>query len=256
MRQRVGFHGLKLHSWRSRAILALALLAVPAWAAGGRVKGRITNFRELVNPVWDEGRDPKRHGYSFREIVPTVRADFRRLYPHIPKEICVAALAAERQVPPQGATLIRVGGGRTTPVTIVVAPQTRLQFKNTDPFKHRLYGTNLKTFPPSDTMKGGVREWTAPAEGAYEFRDELAPSLRTFVVVEPNVAQIGYPSLTGDFGLKLEQPGTYTIQAYFSGKKVGESRVVEVKEGADLDLAKEPIKVAPDPKSDKEQGTK
>jgi hypothetical protein len=235
-------------------LCAVLLIALPAWAAGGRVRGKITNYRELVNPVWDDARDPKRRAYSFREIVPTVPSQYRKLFPHIPKEICIAAISDAPQRPSATPVLIRVGGGRTTPVTIVVPPGTRLQFRNTDPFKHRLYGVNIPTFPANDTIKGGAREWTVPAAGAYEIRDELAPSLRTWIVADPKVAAIGYPSLTGDFALRVEQPGTYTLQAFFAGKKVGDGKVVEIKDGADLDVSKEPIAVAPAPKRSDAEG--
>jgi hypothetical protein len=107
-------------------------LALPA-AGAGKVKGKVAGWRALVNPVWDEARDPKKHGYSFREPVPTVASQFRQLFPHIPKELCIAALASEKQPTPKTAILMRVGGGRTSPVTIVVTPGTLLQFKNTDP---------------------------------------------------------------------------------------------------------------------------
>ena len=224
-----------------------AAVALPATAHATRIKGKLANYRQLVNPVWQEAKDPKRRGYSFREIVPTVRAEFRKLFPHIPKELCVAALASTPQRAAKMPTLIRVGGGRTTPVTIVVAPGSRLQFKNTDPFTHRLYGVGLKLFPANDTIKGGRREWAVPKAGSYEIRDELAPSLRTWVVAEPNVAAIAYPSMKGEFMLTVEEPGDYELQAYFAGKKEGEPIKVTVAE-ADMDLSNRPIKVAPDPK--------
>src|SRR5262249_22522893 len=132
--------------------------------------------------------------------------------------------------------LIRVGGGRTTPVTIVVAPGTRLAFQNTDPFKHRLYGVGIKTFPANDTSQGASREWSAPEPGTFEIRDEAAPSLRMWVVVEPSVAAIAYPSLKGDFAITLPAAGEYTIQAYFAGKKVGPATPVEIKEGKEADF--------------------
>ena len=223
--------------------VSLLLITLPALAAGPTVTGKIANWRELRNPVWEEAKDPDRKLYSFREVVPTVPAAYRALYPHIPKEICIAALAAEKQETPRMATLIRVGGGRTTPVTIVVSPGTRLRFKNTDPFKHRLYAVGSKTFTANDTVKGGTRDWTVPAPGSYEIRDELAPSLRMWIVAEPNVATIAYPSLAGEFALRFEQDGPYTIQAYFAGKKVGEPRPIEVK-GRDINLRGSPIKVA------------
>lgn len=222
-------------------LLALSVLAVPATAAAAKVRGRLEGFRLLTNPVWADARDPKQHGYSFREPVPTVRAEFRRLFPHIPKELCVAAIAATPQKAPQP-ILVRVGGGRTTPVTIVVPPGTRLTFQNTDPFKHRLYGVGIKTFPPSDSIRGATRDWTVPEAGTYEIRDELAPSLRMWVVSEPNVATVSYPSLKGEFALNVEQPGEYTVQAFFAGKKIGQAIPVKV-EGGDVDLSRTPIKV-------------
>lgn len=235
--------------------LAIAALGLSASAGAAKIKGRVANFQNLLNPVWAEAKDPKKHGYSFREPVPTVRADFRRLFPHIPKELCIAALASEPQKPPKTPILIRVGGGRTTPVTIVVPPGTQLQFKNTDPFKHRLYGVKIPTFQPGDTIKGATRDWTVPAPGSYEIRDELAPSLRFWVIAEPNVAAIAYPSLKGDFLLTLEEDGEYQLQAFFSGKKVGEPQTVSVK-GRDVDVTRTPLKVAQDKKKedDKEKG--
>lgn len=221
--------------------LAAILLLLPASADAAKLRGKVEGFRNLINPVWADARDPKRNGYSFREPVPTVRAEFRRLFPHIPKELCVVALAAGPQKAPPP-VLVRVGGGRTTPVTIVVPPNTRLAFQNTDPFKHRLYGVNVKSFQPSDTMVGGKREWTVMEPGVFEIRDELAPSLRMWVISEPNVAAIAYPSMAGDFALTVQEPGEYKVQAFYAGKKVGAPLPVTV-EAADIDLTKTPIKV-------------
>jgi hypothetical protein len=140
------------------------------------------------------------------------------------------------------ATLIRVGGGRTTPVTIVTAPNTKLVFQNTDPFKHRLFAVGFKSFSASDTGRGATREWSVPEPGVYEIRDELAPSLRMWVISEPAVAAIAYPSLKGDFAIPVEADGEYRLQAYFAGKKVGPEIPIKV-EGKDVDLTRQPIKV-------------
>lgn len=227
---------------------ALALLGLLACflsessAHAQHVRGRLEGFKLLQNPVWAEARDPKNHGYSFREPVPTVRAEFRRLYPHIPKEVCIAALAATPQKPPATAILIRVGGGRTTPVTIVVAPGTKLRFQNTDPFRHRLYAVGQKMFSPNDTPAGGNREWTVPEPGTYEIRDEAAPSLRMWVVADPNVAAVAYPSMKGEFALTVEGPGDYRVQAFFAGKRVGPELPTTVA-AADIDLSKTPLRL-------------
>src|SRR5262245_36984286 len=221
--------------------IALLSLLVPTSAEAARITGRIDGFRNLLNPVWADARDPKNHGYSFREPVPTVRPEFRRLFPHAPKEICVAAISAAPQKA-GGPIEIRVGGGRTTPVTIVVAPGTLLRFQNTDAFKHRLYGVDIKTFQPADTPRGGKREWTVPEAGVFEIRDELAPSLRTWVVADPNVAAIVYPSQKGDFTLTVAEGGDDTVQAFFAGKKVGPAVPVTVAAG-DVDITRSPLKV-------------
>lgn len=203
-----------------------ASLLVPAVATAANLRGKITGHQFLVNPVWAEARKPEQHGYSFREAVPTVRAEFRKLFPHIPKEVCIAALAQGKQTHPP--LLVRLGGGRTTPVTLVVPPGTELQIKNTDPFTHKLYAVGDGTFTVAETIKGGVRKWTVPAAKVFEIRDEAAPSLRSWVIGEPNVAAIAYPSLDGAFILSLPEPGDYTLQAYFAGQKVGDAVPVTV----------------------------
>ncbi len=101
-------------------------------------------------------------------------------------------------------------------------PGRRLTFQNTDPFKHRLYGVGIKTFPVAEQGQGATRDWTVAAPGTFEIRDEAAPSLRMWIVAEPNVAGITYPGMKGDFAVNVETPGEYTLQAYFAGKKVGD----------------------------------
>jgi hypothetical protein len=219
--------------WAS-AVWVVGALLLPAPADAAKVSGVLDGFRTLENPVWAEAKEPKKHGYSFRELVPTVRAEFRKMFPHIPKELCVAAVGTQAQKPPKP-ILIRIGGGRTTPVTIVVPPGTQLTFQNTDPFKHRLYGVGISTFAASDTGRGGTRDWTVPGPGVFEVRDELAPSLRMWIVGEPNVAAIAYPSMKGEFVLSVAEPGEYTVQTYFAGKKVGQPKPVTV-EGKDIDI--------------------
>jgi len=117
--------------------------------------------------------------------------------------------------------LITVGGGRTTPVTVVVAPGTRLHFENRDPFAHKLYGVGQTTFPPGETAALAARDWIAFGPGRYEIRDELSPSIRSWVIVEPNVAAIAYPTMQGMFLIPQLSPGEYTLKVYFAGGPVG-----------------------------------
>lgn len=222
-------------------VTALGWLGTSSSSEAAKVRGKIVGFRFLRNPVWMEAQEPGRHLFSFREAVPTVPSEIRQLYPHIPKEICLAALSTQTQKAPPP-VLIRVGGGRTTPGTIVVPPMTQLSFHNTDPFPHRLFGVGISTFTPSDTGRGANRDWTVPAAGSYEIRDEAAPSLRMWIIADPNVAAIAYPSLKGDFALNITEPGDYQVQAYFAGKPVGPATPVTIDQ-QDVEL-KAPVAVA------------
>ena len=235
-------HSGTLRSWLRTAVPWFAVLLVPGLALAATVKGQVKGHNQLVNPVWEEAAKPESNHYTWREPSPTVRAEFRTLFGLAPKELCIAGIKKGDVPPPSVPTLITIGGGRTTPVTIVVAPGTRLRFRNGDPFKHKIYAVGQPSLLPSEMGIAAERDWTAPGPGTYELRDELAPSLRSWVVVKPGVASIGYPDRTGAFFLTLE-PGEYTLQAYFAGKPIGKPREVTV--GAkDVDLTKEPIDVA------------
>lgn len=222
-------------------LTALAALSLSGGAAP--VRGRVTGFMKLVNPVWNEFKNPEAHTYTFREPSPTVKAEFRRLFPYVPKELCVVLVGNEPQ-PKMKDVELKIGGGRTTPVMLVVTPGTELHFRNTDPFPHRLYAVGLKSFGPGDTAAGGERIWTVPEKGVFEIRDELVPSLRTWIVAEPNAAAFGYPDSTGAFNLELPVTGEFKVEVYFAGESVGSSAVMNItRPNALVDLSKAPINV-------------
>ncbi len=58
----------------------------------------------------------------------------------LPKELCIAALGDEGK-PDKRKMRVVIAGGRTTPVTLVVAAGQTIQFENHDPFPHVLYGS-------------------------------------------------------------------------------------------------------------------
>lgn len=238
---------LKLRKQLGRAVrcasvwIPLGLFSGLALAA--TIKGQVVGHDRLINPVWAESAKPGLHRFTWREPSPTVRAEFRQLFGLAPKELCIAAVASEDIKPPQVPILVTIGGGRTTPVTIVVTPGTRLRFRNNDPFKHNIYSVGEKSFGPSIMEIAAERDWTAPGAGTYELRDQLAPSLRSWVVVLPKVAAIGYPGRDGMFVLRSLEPGAYTLQPFFAGKPIGTPRPVSI-ERNDLDITKQPIPVA------------
>jgi plastocyanin len=209
-----------------RLAAAAALIALPlcAYAATGpvTVKGKTVGATKLLNPVWNEAKDPKLNRYTFREPSATVRPDVRTLTAHLPKELCVAALVEGEGKALKAPLRVVVAGGRTSPVTLVVAQGQQILFENQDPFPHKLYvtGADAKGFQATETAASKSRTWTPPGPGKYEIRDQLAPSLRSWIVVEPHVVSVGYPDRKGDFQIDLE-PGTYKLRGYFNGEPVG-----------------------------------
>jgi hypothetical protein len=235
-------------SWGNTCLSLLigALAACLAQRAeASNIRGRLVGFEHLRNPVWAAAKDPERHGYSFREPVMTVPAAMRKLFPAISKEICVVAIASGNVSSPRPVS-VRVSGGRTTPVTLVVAPGTELRFKNADPFDHRLFGVGFTTFAASTMAKGATRRWTPLEPGRYELRDELAPSLSMWVIAQPAVAAVAYPTMDGKFSLAVDEPGQYQLQAYFAGEPVGRPLSVVV-ERRDVDVSGRPLAVASKP---------
>ena len=218
-----------------RALLAAIAIALPSAAVAATIKSKVSGAAKLLNPVWNEAKDPNAHRYTFREPSPTVRPDVRNLTAHMPKELCIVALGEKGEalkVPYR----VTIAGGRTTPVTLVVAEGQQIQFENKDPFPHKLYETSGKAgFVAAELPQTKSRAWTAPAPGKYEFRDELAPSVRSWVVVEPKAVAITFPDRKGDFGIEL-QPGTYKLRGYFLGEAVGKELEVTVT-GVDQNLA-------------------
>jgi hypothetical protein len=240
--------------WRYVGALAGVLLLLFAGSVdAATVRGKITGFLHLRNPVWAEARSANSHSYTFREPSPTVKAELRQLFPYIPKELCVALFGVTPQgkMPPQ---VVQVGGGWTTPVTLVVTPGTEIRFKNTDPFPHRLFEVSKKTLNVGDTKAGGERIWTVPEAGVFEIRDELVPSLRMWIVADAKLVSRAFPDPSGAFSVPVEAAGEYTLQVFFAGKPIGPAVPATVAApNAVLDLSGAPIVVAkPHQKSDAE----
>lgn len=226
-------------AWRawSAAAATLALVAVAGSAySAGTLRGRITGLDKLIPDVYSEAaKDP--HRYTWRELSPTVRPEFRSLSAVPSRDICIVASnnASPPAMPP---VLVRITGGRTAHTTIVVTPGTKIVFENRDPFPHRLVQKDWK----AEINAGAQRDWQAPGQGRFEFRDELFPSLRTFVVVEPQVASTIYPGRDGAFALGLT-PGEYVLKAFFQGKQVGKQLSINVRDRLPTDI-KEPLNLA------------
>jgi hypothetical protein len=69
-----------------------------------------------------------------------------------------------------------------------------------------------------------------------------------WIVGEPKVAAITYPSMSGEYKLTAPGEGEYQVQAYFAGQKVGPAMPAVVS-GRDIKVP--PIVVATEKKEDK-----
>jgi hypothetical protein len=218
---------------------ALPVLFSSSPSEGAVVKGKATGIEKLQNPVWEKAKDAAENRYTWREPSPTVRAEFRQLYPYAPKEICIVAMG-EAPVPESTATLaLKFAGGRTSPVTLVVAPGTIIEFQNRDPFPHKPYIEGNATFQAADMRSASVRQWKVPGPGKYEVKDHYFPSVRSWIVVEPKAAAVAYPLRDGSFTFGNLAPGKYTLQAFFNGEAQGKAIPIDVT-GATLDV-KDPL---------------
>lgn len=235
------------HRFVAFAIVAgtVSSAAALAFAAGPNVRGRIKDQEKLVRDVYAEAASPESHRWSWREPSPSVQSQYRTLSANPSREVCIAA-TNNSGGGSQDPVLMTVTGGRIVPTTIVVGPNRRLVFKNFDPFPHKIFIPGQKSFSAEEIKPDAQREWTAPGPGRYEFRDELFPSVKTYVVVDPQVVAIAYPGKDGAFGFSLPK-GDYVLKAFFSGNPVGKPvAVVATDRGVDL---KEPFGLE-EPKGD------
>jgi hypothetical protein len=230
-----------LPSYWTSSFAALTILVLSGAAVAGPVRGRIQGQEKLIPDVYFEASKPDAHRYTWREPSPTVKPEFRVLSGNPSREVCVAAIAGGQMPPADKPTLMKITGGRTVPATIAVANGTRLSFRNVDPFPHRLFIVGNASWRAETINPNAQRDWSAPAgQGKFEFRDELFPSLRTFVIVDPGVADIAYPGRDGSFELNLSQ-GEYTLKAFFNGKQVGNFVNVTAKGEKNVVTMKDPF---------------
>ncbi|MCA9624359.1 MAG: hypothetical protein KC731_35295 [Myxococcales bacterium] len=240
----------------SAASVAVVQVAAAQEPSKVTVKGRLLGGEFLMNPVWKEAKDPKRHRYTFRQPSTTVSKNAKKLTAYLPKEVAVVALGDGPR--PSGPFPVHLSGGRTTPVTIVVAEGQNVQFINHDPFPHMLYSVDQAAgaLGPEKTDIQKQRTWKPPKVGVYEIRDKMFPSVRSWVVVEPKAVAVGQPNTKGEFLVPNVPPGSYELRAFFNGQPVGEALKVDVKPGPELQLQPNPLVVAkkPDEDDDKDDG--
>lgn len=222
---------------------ALALFTIDGRSAAPNVKGKITGYEKLVPEVYAETAKPDSRRWTWREPSPSVASQFRVLSANPSRDICLAAMSSGNGEKTE--LLMSVTGGRVFPTTIVVTPGTALTFKNFDPFKHRIFvqdGANKKLLNAEDLLPNNSRVWSPQGAGKYEVRDELFPSVRTYIVVDAQVAAVAYPGRDGAFGLALPS-GDYVLKAFFNGKAIGKAVNFTAKDKGPAFELKEPLKL-------------
>lgn len=226
---------------RGSAWLALLGIAITSTAAAGPVKGKVAGVEKLMPDVYAEALKPEAHAFSWREPSPTVKKEFRDLTANPSRDVCIAAVSPN-PAPKHDPIMIVLTGGHTIPSTIVIAPGAVLTIANHDPFSHRLYQVGSESFKADELQSGKSRDWVAPGQGRFEFRDQASPSVRFTVVVEPGVVDVVYPARNGSFAFRDLAPGDYYLKAYFNGKQVGKQVTVVASKGT-VEL-KEAVNVA------------
>jgi hypothetical protein len=241
---------------KSRFAFALGLLLVSSVAVGApvTVKGRLAGTQKLINPVWNEAKDPNEHRYTFREPSVTTRLDVRTLTAQLDREVAVVAVTDAGGGTVKGQTMV-VKGGRISPVTLVVTQGVPVQIENKDPFPHKLYDTGNKGLQLGETPANKARTWTPPGPGKYEIRDQAAPSIRAWIVVEPKAVALSYPDRKGEFAMDLE-PGKYKLRAYHNGNMVGKELDIVVNPAPAEQLLKAPLVAGEDAKKDDKKDEK
>lgn len=229
---------------RRGAVLCASLaLLLPSAVLAATVKGKVVGTQDLLNPVWNEAKAPDSHRYTFREPASSVPPDLRVLRGHLSKELCLVVSKGGTAEKKPKALRVLVEGGRTSPVTLVVPEGQEIQFENIDPTDHAIYQTGDNPSLGRGTMKPGTtRTWTPPAPGKYEIRDELSPSLRSWIVVDSSAEITLYPNRKGDFELEGLGEGKYKARAYYNGEPVGEPLEFEVKPTDKELVLKDPLK--------------
>ena len=232
------------------ALLALLILGLPSGVLAATIKGKVGNTHDLLNPVWNEAKEPSAHRFTFREPSPSVPPDVRVLRGHLSKELCIVALTEADAQPMKKPIRVVIEGGRTSVVTLVVPPGQEILFENHDPTDRGLYEVTGKgQFGKGVIKPDQSRTWTPPGPGKYEFRDELNPSLRSWVVVEPKAFKSIFPNRKGDFSIELD-PGVYTLRTYFNGEPVGDAMPLDVKPAPPEQPLKDPLKAGADKKDE------
>ena len=225
-------HDSKRRSWvRSKTYIVAPLVMLASVLATGTllagsspvavgVKGKVSGWEKLLPQVYAEAAgDP--HRYTWREPSPTVKQDFRKLSANVGRDVCVVAFgtgAAQAHEP----LAVKLTGGRLTPSTIVLAPGSRLSFKNDDPFAHVLFEAGNDKWAPNPTAPGSSREWSSATAGVHVIRDQLVPSVAMYVLIDPNAVEFAMPDRDGAFTMAVT-PGDYTFKAFFEGKQVSKS---------------------------------
>jgi hypothetical protein len=220
----------------SLALAGGALAAHAATPGVAAVKGKLTGWDKLVPQVYADATKNDSRRYTWREPSPTVKQDFRKLSANVSRDVCIVAMGGG-SAPAHEPVLVKVTGGRVTPATIVLAPGSRLSFKNVDPFPHELYETGNAAWAANQLAPGSSREWSAAAPGLHVIRDQLFPSIVMFVVIDAAAVDFTLPDHEGAFSIALP-PGEYTLKAFFDGKPVGKENVKVGAAGFEL---KEPM---------------
>ena len=157
-------------------------------------------------------------------------------------DLHVVLIGTHNQASTQREGSVRIAGYTSSPHTVAVTPGSSVSFTSGGPAPWQLDVVGRDMEPIILDSEGSTASTTLQKPGRYIFRDRASPSVTTYVVVGPVVAdsplvKVSENEASFDFG--AVDPGTYQMRVYFRGENIATlQREVTVAPGGALKPSK------------------
>lgn len=208
----------------------VTILVLPAYAA--TLNGTVTIAPEMGRQLeqMELERAGKLKQFYWRVPNGAVAPTEYQIEPSRDLAVILEAASVEGTPPAGQPQVVSLEGGALNPSVVVITPQTKVRFRNTDAFVYELecpenaQMENTAPLPPGNQV-----DITFDEEGVYLITDRRLPHLVGWVVVvnstmfrNPEQAKRGAPAT---FSFEDVQPGSYKVKVFFAGDWVAEQQV-------------------------------
>jgi plastocyanin len=185
-------------------VLAVLLVAAPAWAGGGRVVGTVSVTDENGKPADATG--------------------------------AIVYLVGFTEPPPDTTQTIVQKNKHFVPDLIAITAGQTISFPNADPILHNVFSRSAaRPFDLGSYRRGDTKEKSFPTTGVVDVYCNIHPEMAATILVLPNrkFARVG---ADGRFAIADVPPGTWTVFAYTRAAVRPAQAKVTVTSGADAEL--------------------